>query len=254
MSDYFVILEGNGISVASADNVLPIGGNKCVVTVSDRDIVVDTSMMISLERVIIATHLSLLDMNCPRKTISYDGKYVGSPDEVKGISGVEVQVKGVSGVGMNVFCGFGFGHELVINTMSSPEHKYFGHLYSNLTPDNTHGFEDLEGIEASSTPFGIVVYKPLEHSQKGSICPDGKPVREVHIIDYILDILTSYKDGLTEPDLIRLTGVPHNTLSPRLQELRKKGCIIADGKGESRMGKSRYRTNIIWKVKFNGGA
>lgn len=249
MSDYFVILEGNGISVASADNVLPIGGNKCVVTVSDRDIVVDTGMMISLERVITATHLDRLD---PIKTISYDGKYVGSPDEVKGISGVEVQVKGVSGVGMNVFCGF--CHELVINTLSSPERKYFGHLYSNLTPDNTHGFEDLEGIEASSTPFGIVVYKPLEHSQKGSICSDRKPVREAHIIDYILDILTSYKDGLTEPDLIRLTGVPHNTLSPRLQELRKKGCIIADGKGESRMGKSRYRTNIIWKVKFNGGA
>lgn len=249
MSDYFVILEGNGISVASADNVLPIGGNKCVVTVSDRDIVVDTGMMISLERVITATHLDRLD---PIKTISYDGKYVGSPDEVKGISGVEVQVKGVSGIGMNVFCGF--CHELVINTLSSPERKYFGHLYSNLTPDNTHGFEDLEGIEASSTPFGIVVYKPLEHSQKGSICSDRKPVREAHIIDYILDILTSYKDGLTEPDLIRLTGVPHNTLSPRLQELRKKGCIIADGKGESRMGKSRYRTNIIWKVKFNGGA
>ena len=252
MSDYFVILEGYGISVASADNVLPIGGKKCVVTVSDRDIVVDTGMMISLERVITATHLSLLDMNCPRKTISYDGKYVGSPEEVKGISGVEVQVKGVSGVGMNVF--YGSNHELVINTLSSPEHKYFGHLYSNLTPDNTNGFEDLEGIEVSSTPFGIVVYKPLEHSQKGGICPDREPAREVHIIDYILDILTSYKDGLTEPDLIRLTGVPHNTLSPRLQELRKKGCIIADGKGESRMGRSRYKTNIIWKVKFNGGA
>lgn len=249
MSDYFVILEGNGISVASADNVLPIGGNKCVVTVSDRDIVVDTGMMISLERVITATHLDRLD---PIKTISYDGKYVGSPDEVKGISGVEVQIKGVSGVGMNVFCGF--CHELVINTLSSPERKYFGHLYSNLTPDNTHGFEDLEGIEASSTPFGIVVYKPPEHPQKDCIGSDGKPVREAHIIDHIFDILMSYKDGLTEPDLIRLTGVPHNTLSPRLQELRKKGCIIADGKGESRMGKSRYRTNIIWKVKFNGGA
>lgn len=252
MSDYFVILEGNGISVASADNVLPIGGNKCVVTVSDRDIVVDSSMMISLERVILATHLSLLDKDCPRKTISYDGKYVGSPDEVKGISGVEVQIKSGSGVGMNVF--YGSNHELVINTMSSPEHKYFGHLYSNLTPENTRGFEDLRGIEASSTPFGIVLYKPPAHPQKGSIGSDGEPVREPHIIDYILDILTSYKDGLTEPDLIRLTGVPHNTLSPRLQELRKKGCIIADGKGESRMGKSRYRTNIIWKVKFNGGA
>lgn len=253
MSDYFLILEGNGISVASADNVLPIGGNKCVVTVSDRDIVVETGMMISLEQVILVTHLSMWGGNCPRKTISYDGKYVGSPDEVKkGISGTEVQVKSVNRVGMNVFCGF--DHELVINTLSSPERKYFGHLYSNLTPYNTNGFEDLGGIEVSSTPFGIVLYKPPEHPQKGGIGSDGEPVREAHIIDHIFDILMSYKDGLTEPDLIRLTGIPHNTLSPRLQELRKKGCIIADGKGESRMGKSRYRTNIIWKVKFNGGA
>ena len=252
MSDYFVILEGHGISVASADNMLPIGGNKCVVTVSDRDIVVDTGMMISLEQVILATHLGLLDGNCPRKTISYDGRYVGGPDEARGISGVEVQVKSGSRVGMNVF--YGSSHELVINTLSSPERKYFGHLYSNLTPYNTNGFKDLEGIEVSSTPFGIVLYKPPAHPQKGGIGSDGKPMREAHIIDHILDILTSYKDGLTEPDLIRLTGVPHNTLSPRLQELRKKGCIVADGKGESRMGRSRYKTNIIWKVKFNGGA
>lgn len=252
MSDYFLILEGHGISVASADNVLPIGENKCVVTISDRDIVVDINMMISLERVILATHLSLLDRDCLRKTISYDGRYVGGPDEVRGISGTEVRVESVSRVGMNVF--YGSSHELVINTLSSPERKYFGHLYSNLTPDNTRGFEDLEGMEVSSTPFGIVLYKPPAHPQKGGIASDRKPTGEAHIIDHILDILTYYKEGLTEPDLIRLTGVPHNTLSPRLQELRKKGCIIADGKGESRMGRSRYRTNIIWKVKFNGGA
>jgi DNA-binding MarR family transcriptional regulator len=60
----------------------------------------------------------------------------------------------------------------------------------------------------------------------------------------VLKALRDHPAGLTAHELIAITGIPNESLTPRLAPLRRKGLITDSG--ERRKGPTSNRRCIVW--------
>ena len=62
----------------------------------------------------------------------------------------------------------------------------------------------------------------------------------------VLDVLNGHPGGLTSHELVSLTGLPWNTVTPRIRPLVRKGMAIDSGR--RRPGPANRRC-IVWAAK-----
>ena len=61
-----------------------------------------------------------------------------------------------------------------------------------------------------------------------------------------LACIKAHPGGVTAQDMARLTGVDHNTMSPRLRPMADRGLI--HDSGERRIPEGKTRPTIVWKI------
>lgn len=57
----------------------------------------------------------------------------------------------------------------------------------------------------------------------------------------VLDALTEHATGLTSHELVSVTGIPYESVTPRIKPLRERGWILDSG-----LRRGERRKSIVW--------